>query len=114
MAKEKAIYEAQAAESGKPANIIEKMVTGRLEKFFKEVCLVEQAFVKNPDVTVTQFLNEVGAKRRQGYRSTLRALPGGSLRRAWRRRTPIPPHPAQGQRRDPGRARRNSACARPP
>jgi elongation factor Ts len=62
IAKEKAIYEAQAQESGKPANIIEKMVTGRLEKFFKEVCLVHQAFVKNPDVTVAQFLKEVGGK----------------------------------------------------
>jgi elongation factor Ts len=62
IAKEKAIYEAQAQDSGKPANIIEKMVTGRLEKFYKEVCLVEQTFVKNPDITVKQFLKEVGAK----------------------------------------------------
>jgi len=62
VAKEKAIYEAQAKESGKPEKIIEKMTVGRLEKFYKEVCLVEQAFVKNPDITVTQFLKEVGAK----------------------------------------------------
>jgi len=62
IAKEKAIYEAQAQESGKPAQIIEKMVTGRMEKFYKEVCLMEQPFVKNPDVTVGQFLKEVGAK----------------------------------------------------
>jgi len=62
VAKEKFIYAAQAAESGKPANIIEKMVTGRLEKFFKEVCLLGQVFVKNPDVTVMQLLNEAGAK----------------------------------------------------
>jgi elongation factor Ts len=62
VAKERSIYEAQAAESGKPANIIEKMVTGRLEKFFKEVCLMGQVFVKNPDVTVMQLLNEAGAK----------------------------------------------------
>ena len=62
VAKEKAIYEAQAQESGKPANIIEKMVGGRLEKFFKEVCLMGQVFVKNPDVTVMQLLNEAGAK----------------------------------------------------
>jgi elongation factor Ts len=60
--KEKAIYEAQAKESGKPDKIIEKMVTGRLEKFYKEVCLMEQPFVKNPDVTVAQFLKEVGAR----------------------------------------------------
>jgi elongation factor Ts len=62
IAKEKAIYEAQAKESGKPDKIIEKMVTGRLEKFYKEVCLVEQTFVKNQDITVAQFLKEVGAK----------------------------------------------------
>ena len=62
VAKEKAIYAAQAAESGKPANIIEKMVVGRLEKFYKEVCLLQQPFVKNPDQTVTQFLQEVGKK----------------------------------------------------
>ena len=62
IAKEKAIYEAQAKDSGKPEKIIEKMVVGRLEKFYKEVCLVEQTFVKNPDLTVTQFLKEVGAK----------------------------------------------------
>jgi elongation factor Ts len=62
VAKEKAIYEAQAAESGKPANIIEKMVVGRLDKFFKEFCLLEQPFVKDPNQTVTQFLKEVGKK----------------------------------------------------
>jgi elongation factor Ts len=62
VAKEKAIYAAQAQESGKPANIIEKMVSGRLDKFFKEVCLMGQVFVKNPDVTVMQLLNEAGAK----------------------------------------------------
>jgi elongation factor Ts len=62
VAKEKAIYAAQAAESGKPANIIEKMVVGRLEKFYKEVCLLQQPFVKNQDQTVTQFLKEVGQK----------------------------------------------------
>jgi elongation factor Ts len=61
VAKEKAIYEAQAKESGKPDKIIERMVSGRLEKFFKEVCLVEQAFVKNPEVTVAQLLKEAGA-----------------------------------------------------
>ncbi len=60
VAKEKAIFEAQARESGKPEKIIDKMVTGRLEKFFKEVCLLQQAFVKNPDQTVAQYLKEVG------------------------------------------------------
>jgi elongation factor Ts len=60
IAKEKAIYEAAAQESGKPAQIIEKMVMGRLEKFYKEVCLVEQPFVKDSNLTVTQFLKQVG------------------------------------------------------
>jgi elongation factor Ts len=62
VAKEKAIFEAQARESGKPENIIEKMVTGRLEKFYKEVCLLQQAFVKNPEQTVAQYLKEVGQR----------------------------------------------------
>lgn len=52
------IYKAQAAESGKPEAIQEKMATGRLEKFFKENCLTEQAFVKNPDQTVAQYVDE--------------------------------------------------------
>ncbi len=60
VAREKAIYEAQAKESGKPENIIERMVSGRLEKFFKEICLVEQPFVKNTDITVAQLLKEAG------------------------------------------------------
>ncbi|HEY5540149.1 MAG TPA: translation elongation factor Ts [Coriobacteriia bacterium] len=55
---ELSIYKAQAAESGKPEAIQEKMATGRLEKFFKEVALVEQPFVKNPDQTVTQYAAE--------------------------------------------------------
>lgn len=55
---EKEIYKAQAAESGKPEEIQEKMATGRLEKFFKEQCLTEQPFVKNPDQTVQQYVDE--------------------------------------------------------
>ncbi len=60
VAQETAIYQAQARESGKPEKIIEKMVTGRLDKFFKENCLVEQPFVKNPDITVAQLLKDTG------------------------------------------------------
>lgn len=56
------IYKAQAAESGKPENIQEKIATGRLEKFYKESCLTEQAFVKNPDQSVTDYVNEVAKK----------------------------------------------------
>ncbi len=56
---EMGIYKAQAAESGKPENIQEKIATGRLEKFFKENCLTEQAFVKNPDQSVNDYTAEV-------------------------------------------------------
>lgn len=56
---EKEIYKAQAAESGKPENIQEKMATGRLEKFYKENCLTEQTYVKNPDQTVAQYAEAV-------------------------------------------------------
>lgn len=56
---EKGIYAAQAAESGKPEAIQEKIATGRLEKFYKEQCLTEQDFVKDPDKTVTDYTNEI-------------------------------------------------------
>ena len=56
--REMAIYKAQAAESGKPENIQEKMAQGRMEKFYKENCLCEQAFVKNSDQTVNQYVAE--------------------------------------------------------
>jgi len=60
--KEKEIYSSQAIESGKPEKIIDKIVEGKLTKFFSEVCLLEQAFVKNPDITIQDLLNEVIAK----------------------------------------------------
>jgi elongation factor Ts len=60
--KEKGILMAQARETGKPENVLEKMVEGRLKKFFGEVCLLEQAFVKNPDLTIQDYLNEMRAK----------------------------------------------------
>ncbi|MCW8901947.1 MAG: translation elongation factor Ts [Gammaproteobacteria bacterium] len=59
--KEREIFSAQAAESGKPADIIEKMVEGRIKKFLKEVTLLGQPFVKNPDQTVEQLLKEKNA-----------------------------------------------------
>jgi len=52
--RERAIFAAQAAESGKPAPIVEKMVAGRIEKLYKEVVLLEQAFVKDPQTTVEE------------------------------------------------------------
>jgi len=62
IASEKEIFSAQAAASGKPANIIEKMVTGRIQKFLGEITLVGQPFVKNPDQTVGDLLKSKGAK----------------------------------------------------
>jgi elongation factor Ts len=60
--RERAIYLAQAQESGKPANILEKMVDGKLRKFYQEVVLLEQAYVKDPDKTIQDYLNELIAK----------------------------------------------------
>ena len=62
VAKEKEIFRAQAEESGKPADIIEKMIGGRIKKFLAENSLLEQAFVKNPDVTVGQLVADAGAE----------------------------------------------------
>jgi elongation factor Ts len=59
--KEKAILTAQAAESGKPANVIEKMVEGRIRKFYQESVLVEQAFVMEPEVTVGKYIEKRAA-----------------------------------------------------
>jgi len=58
VAKEKEIFSEQARQSGKPENIIEKMVEGRLRKFYEEVVLLKQAFVLNPDVTVEKALKD--------------------------------------------------------
>jgi len=59
---ERKIYSAQAAESGKPANIVEKMVEGRIVKYLAEVTLEGQPFVKDPDTTVEKLLAKKGAK----------------------------------------------------
>jgi elongation factor Ts len=61
IAKEKEIFTAQAAESGKPAEIIEKMVVGRINKFLGEVTLLGQPFVKDPDTSVEKLLQGAGA-----------------------------------------------------
>lgn len=59
---ERKIYTAQAAESGKPANIVEKMVDGRIAKYLAEVTLMGQPFVKDPDTLVAKFLDKQGAQ----------------------------------------------------
>ena len=56
--RERTIAAARAAESGKPANIVEQIVDGELEKFFSDKCLVDQTFIKNPDQTITQLVAE--------------------------------------------------------
>jgi len=60
--KEREIYATQAKESGKPEKVIEKIVEGKLKKFFAEACLLEQPFVKNPDITIQDLMNEMIAK----------------------------------------------------
>jgi len=60
--KEKEIFTAQAQESGKPADIIEKMIEGRIRKFLQEITLLGQPFVKDPDQTVEKLLKSAGAK----------------------------------------------------
>ena len=60
--RERAIYLAQARESGKPENILEKMVEGKIRKFYEETVLLEQAYVKDPGKTVQDYLNELTAK----------------------------------------------------
>lgn len=62
VAKEKEIFTAQAQESGKPAEIIEKMIGGRIKKFLSENSLVEQPFVKDPDLTVGKLVANAGAE----------------------------------------------------
>jgi elongation factor Ts len=56
------LYKEQAAESGKPENIVEKIATGKLEKFYSEVVLLEQAYIRDPEKTVKAYLTETIAK----------------------------------------------------
>ena len=62
LAREKDIYRAQALETGKPESVVEKIIEGKVAKFLKDVCLMNQAYVKKPDVTIADYLNEVIAK----------------------------------------------------
>ena len=62
VAHERSIYLEQAKNEGKPEHIAEKIVDGRLEKYFQESCLLEQSFVKNPDQTVNDLVTELTAK----------------------------------------------------
>lgn len=60
--KEKAILKSQALNEGKPEKVVEKMIEGRIEKFYKQVCLLDQAYIRNPDISVQQMTNEIIAK----------------------------------------------------
>ena len=56
------IYKEQARSQGKPENILEKIATGKLDKFYSEICLMEQPFVKDPEKTITTLVTETIAK----------------------------------------------------
>jgi elongation factor Ts len=62
VARETEIFKNQALESGKPENIIDKIVAGKIDKYYSDVTLMEQKFVKNPDLTIQDLLNEIVAK----------------------------------------------------
>jgi elongation factor Ts len=62
IAKEREILTHQAKETGKPDNVIEKIVDGKINKYFSEVCLLDQPFVKNPDTTVEKRIQETVGK----------------------------------------------------
>jgi len=62
VAREQEIYRAQALDSGKPEKILDKIVEGKLKKFYQEVCLLEQPYVRDTDITVEDLLNELRAK----------------------------------------------------
>lgn len=60
--KEREIYRAQALEMGKPAAVVDKIIEGKVSKFIKDVCLMHQAYVKNPEITIADYLNDVIAQ----------------------------------------------------
>jgi elongation factor Ts len=62
---ERGIYHRQALESGKPEKVVEKIVEGKMERFYSEVCLLEQAFVKDPDHKVADIVNDVVARLKE-------------------------------------------------
>jgi elongation factor Ts len=63
--KERSIYRQQAQEQRKPENVTEKIVEGKIERFYSEVCLLEQAFIKDPDRKVSDILNDAVARLKE-------------------------------------------------
>jgi elongation factor Ts len=70
VAKERDIYRAQALEMGKPEAVVDKIVQGKLDKFIKDSCLLNQAYVKNPEMSISDYLNEMIGKT--GEKITIR------------------------------------------
>lgn len=66
--KEQSIYRQQALESGKPEKVVDKIVEGKLERFYSEACLLEQAFIKDPDQKVSDIVNDAGLRLREKIR----------------------------------------------
>jgi elongation factor Ts len=66
--KEQSIYRQQALESGKPEKIVDKIVEGKMERFYSEACLLEQAFIKDPDQKVSDIVNDAGLRLREKIR----------------------------------------------
>lgn len=62
LSREKEIYRAQALETGKPEKMIDKIAEGKLNKFFKENCLMSQSYVRDPEKTISDYLNEIVAQ----------------------------------------------------
>ncbi len=60
--KEKTIYRQQALESGKPEKIVDKIVEGKMERFYSEICLLEQSFIKDQDKKVSEIINDAIAR----------------------------------------------------
>ncbi len=60
--RERAVYQTQAEASGKPAQVMEKIVSGKVEKFYSEVCLLEQAYIREPNKTVQEIVNDAVSK----------------------------------------------------
>ena len=60
--KEKSIYRQQALETGKPEKVVERIVEGKIERFFSEICLLEQSFIKDPDKNMTNVINDAIAR----------------------------------------------------
>ena len=59
---EKAVYRAQMEDSGKPDHILDRIVEGKLQKFYEEVCLLDQAFIKEPSITVSELVQQNNAR----------------------------------------------------